>query len=223
MNIALKGLMGSGKTTASDILVKERSLIKCSFGTEVKYIASLILGREINKSMDGDRELLQDIGEVFKGEKSYQPFLDKWMASKDFTSYYLANVDDFGEPYYFAKKLCEQCDFLKDFEENKVVIDDIRYAIEYAYLITKSVEIFGNSNNILSVEVVLPKSLCIKRLKERDNLFKESYFDRESEKQFNTIFTDGYFVNYDFECQKEFNYDEFKQEVLETYDFLCKR
>lgn len=57
LNIAFCGLMGSGKTSAADFLVKEHGYIKLSFADRLKKIAV-----DACRMKGKDRELLQKLG-----------------------------------------------------------------------------------------------------------------------------------------------------------------
>lgn len=183
-NISLIGYMGSGKSTVADILVKEHGYTKFSFGSEVKYIAKLILGRDVNKEIEGDRELLQNIGQIFKGVQSDKDIQGWINISSKFKYYYDMNLYNFGRYDYFVQKLMKDNDFQFAFSEGKAVIDDMRFGIEQAHLLKASWQWYQDYNFIQTIKVNSPLELCKLRLLDRDKNFKEEWFENQSEKEF---------------------------------------
>lgn len=219
-NIALIGYMGSGKSTVADILVKEHGYIKFSFGSEVKYIAKLILGRDINKEIEGDRELLQNIGQIFKGVQSDKDIQGWINISSKFKYYYDLNIYNFGRYDYFAQKLMKDDDFQFAFSEGRAVIDDLRFGIEQAYLFKASWQWFMNYDFIKTIRVNSPLELCKLRLLDRDKNFKESWFENQSEKEFIKLGYDLTITN------STLSFDTIKKQLREIdlpYDELKKQ
>lgn len=219
-NIALIGYMGSGKSTIAEILVKEHGYTKFSFGSEVKYIAELILGRKVNKEIEGDRELLQDIGQIFKGvqsEKDIQWWIDR---SSKFKYYYDLNIYNFGRYDYFAEKLTKDNDFQYAFSEGRAIIDDMRFGIEQAYLFKTSWWWYQDYDFIKTIKVNSPLELCKLRLLDRDKNFKEEWFENQSEKEFMKLGYDYLLTN------STLSFDTIKKQLREIdlpYDELKKQ
>ena len=219
-NIALIGYMGSGKSTIADILVKEHGYIRFSFGDEVKYIAELILGRKVNKEIEGDRELLQNIGQIFKGVQSDKDIQGWINLSSKFKYYYDLNIYNFGRYDYFAQKLIKDNEFQFAFSEGRAIIDDMRFGIEQAYLFKASWQWFQSYDFIKTIKVNSPLELCKLRLLDRDKNFKESWLENQSEKEFMKL---GYDLTI---TSSTLSFDTIKKQLREIdlpYDELKKQ
>ncbi len=201
-NIFLFGYMGSGKSSIAKKMEEEYGYVVYSFASEVKSIATMILGRAIDKKTD--RLLLQQVGQYLKKGTAFltneeRATIKEWGNSKKFIDYCFNKTENGGifSPEYFAQKLFNNFSFQKNFLAGNVVVDDMRFKVEqnYAYKIQREKGI-----PTFQVYVNVPEVIRRERLIKRDGGISEEGFKDpfDSEKDIIEMHSDyQYFFGYE--------------------------
>ena len=172
MNIAFIGGIGAGKTTIAKFIEKNNEDYKVfSIASEVKHIAKMVLGREIDKGID--RPLLCDIGEILKTLPKNITFdQEKWLqdlvkASGWFKEYLEENSNEVFNPNYFISKLFQNQEFKKCFDLGFALCDDLGFEVEVP---------FWKSNDLSQIiRVDTDYNLRVQNCIQRDGCYKKEW------------------------------------------------
>lgn len=222
-NIAIIGGLGSGKSTLSNILVEVLGYKKHSFAKEVKYIGTLIdpntTVTEENKA--AKRKFWQDIGQVLKKREAYLTpddvnTINEWKKQSainnpnqyNFNHYYRENKDLIHKSTFYYEKLFSNLDFMEDFNNGKVIVDDMRFLNEANLWHNED----SDTNNII-IKCCVSEEERIKRITLRDKTFNPEWLKNSSETQWSKI-------KYDYLIDNERPIDEVKRELINVIETL---
>ncbi len=221
-NLSIISGIGGGKTTISSHLVKKLGYTKFSVADEVKMIAKMILGRDLDKGTD--RTLLQQIGQYLKvpaGKLTKEMWekIDDWILDDgDFAEYYIDNAEEIFNPNFYINKLFEKEEFKSLFKDGNTVIDDMRFINEADKFRNKGRNEYDfTSSRIIKIDV--PEEIRIKRILARDKTFNPEWLKDSSEAEWDLIQPDAVISNCDLKNDPELGYrnlDEIIEEILKV-------
>lgn len=186
INIALVGRMASGKSTLSARLVKEFKFKKVALADAIKeqvIVYGMIPDITINKVRD--RQILQDYGQICRGELEEAKYFDG-ILQNICGNVYLKNKE--GYQFIGTANSNYWVDFLFSYldKERLTVVDDIRRLNELQAF---------EKEGFCSIKIESPQELRIERLKIRDGGCDLSRLNDISESETDTLNCHGFIMN----------------------------